>query len=193
MKTRRCSQYSIQSDGAGPRGRIDPSKGTTMAKISSGTDFTQGSALSQRQVAEVLMISKIELELSMSDSNRYKSHSEGSKTHLHEPLQAVLHSVQGQGLGNVATNTPSSDGQAHPQKVAQRGGNHEILQWMESTIIKTPNQKDQGMTCQKEGVNQGRSPISFYQQAPSQPTSPRREKGQEKELEKTIFPKLQDS
>ncbi|MBW0567195.1 hypothetical protein O181_106910, partial [Austropuccinia psidii MF-1] len=63
---------------------------------------------------------------------------------------------------------------------------------MESTIIQTSNQKDQGVPCQKEGGNQGRSPSSFYQQAPSQPTSPRREEEQEKELEKTIFPKLQD-
>ncbi|MBW0593393.1 hypothetical protein O181_133108 [Austropuccinia psidii MF-1] len=31
------------------------------------------------------------------------------------------------------------------------------------------------------------------EEAPSQPTSPRREEEQEKELEKTIFPKLQDS
>ncbi|MBW0509697.1 hypothetical protein O181_049412 [Austropuccinia psidii MF-1] len=58
---------------------------------------------------------------------------------------------------------------------------------MESTIIKTSNQKDQGVPCQKEVGNQGRSPSSFYQQ------SPRREEEQKKELEKTIFPKLQDS
>ncbi|MBW0554943.1 hypothetical protein O181_094658 [Austropuccinia psidii MF-1] len=44
----------------------------------------------------------------------------------------------------------------------------------------------------KEGGKQGRSPISFYQQASSQPTSPRKEEEQEKELEETIFPKLQD-
>ncbi|MBW0576897.1 hypothetical protein O181_116612 [Austropuccinia psidii MF-1] len=54
------------------------------------------------------MISEPELELSMSNSNRYKSHSEGSDRHLHEAVQTVLHSVQGQGLGNVATNTPRS-------------------------------------------------------------------------------------
>ncbi|MBW0578172.1 hypothetical protein O181_117887 [Austropuccinia psidii MF-1] len=54
-------------------------------------------------------------------------------------------------------------------------------------------QKDQGVPCQKEGGNQGRSPSSFYQQAPSQPTSPRREEEQEKELERKIFPKLQYS
>ncbi|MBW0472200.1 hypothetical protein O181_011915 [Austropuccinia psidii MF-1] len=56
---------------------------------------------------------------------------------------------------------------------------------MESTIIQTSNQKDQVIPCQKGGGNKGRSP--------SQPTSPRREEEQEKELEKTIFRKLQDS
>ncbi|MBW0476239.1 hypothetical protein O181_015954 [Austropuccinia psidii MF-1] len=58
---------------------------------------------------------------------------------------------------------------------------------MESTIIQTSNQKDQGIPLQKEGGNQGRSPSSFYQQAPSQLTSPRREE-QEKELEKPYSP-----
>ncbi|MBW0567983.1 hypothetical protein O181_107698 [Austropuccinia psidii MF-1] len=105
-----------------------------------------------------------------------------------QPVQTVLHSVQGQGLGNVAINTPRSDELLeHPQKDPQRGGNSEILQWMESTIIQTSNQKDQVVPCQKEGGNQGRSPSSFYRQAP------RREEEQEKELEKTIFPKLQHS
>ncbi|MBW0506911.1 hypothetical protein O181_046626 [Austropuccinia psidii MF-1] len=111
----------------------------------------------------------------MSNSNRYKSHSEGSNRHLHEPVQAVLHSVQGQGFGNVATNLPRSDDLLkHPQNIPQRG-NSEILQWMESAIIQTSNQKDQGIPCQKEGGNQVRSPSNFYQKAPSQPTSPRRE------------------
>ncbi|MBW0593965.1 hypothetical protein O181_133680 [Austropuccinia psidii MF-1] len=64
---------------------------------------------------------------------------------------------------------------------------------MESTIIQTSNQKDQGIPCQKEGGDQGRIPGSSYQQAPSQPTTPRREEEKEKELDKTIFPKLQDS
>ncbi|MBW0593974.1 hypothetical protein O181_133689 [Austropuccinia psidii MF-1] len=115
MTTRRCSQYSIQSDGAGIRGRIDPSKGKRKGKIPSGTKSTQGSDLSQRQVPEIPMISETELELSMSNSNRDKSHSEGSDRNFHEPVQAVLHSVQRQGLGNVTTNTPYSDElQAHP-------------------------------------------------------------------------------
>ncbi|MBW0582621.1 hypothetical protein O181_122336 [Austropuccinia psidii MF-1] len=96
------------------------------------------------------MISEPELELSMSDSNRYQSHSEGSNRHLHEPLQRVLNIVQRQGLGNVASNTPRSDELlAHPVKVPQRGGNIKILQWMEFTIIQTSNQKDQGVPCQK--------------------------------------------
>ncbi|MBW0573256.1 hypothetical protein O181_112971 [Austropuccinia psidii MF-1] len=63
---------------------------------------------------------------------------------------------------------------------------------MESTIIQTSNPNDQGIPCQQEGGNQGRTPSSFYQQAPRQPPSPRREE-EEKELEKTIFPRLQDS
>ncbi|MBW0575550.1 hypothetical protein O181_115265 [Austropuccinia psidii MF-1] len=183
MTTRRGPQYSIQSDVAGLRGRVDPSKGKRKGKIHSGTDSTQESALSQRQVPEMPMITEPELELSMSDSTRYKSHSESSDRHLNEPVQAVLHSVQGQGLGNFATNTPRSDEiLAHPQNVPQRGGNSQILQWMESTIIQTSNQKDQGVPCQKKGGNQGRSPSSFYQQAPSQPTSPKREEEQEKKL-----------
>ncbi|MBW0511636.1 hypothetical protein O181_051351 [Austropuccinia psidii MF-1] len=194
MTTRRGSQYSIQSDGAGLRGRIDPSKGKRKGNIPSGTESTQGSALSQRQVPEMPMISELELELSMTNLKRYKSHSEGSDRHLHEPVQAVLHSVQGEGLGNVVTNKPRSDELlARPQTVPQRGRNSEILQWMEFTIIQTSNQKDQGITYQKEEGNQARRPSSFYQQAPSQPTSPRREEEQEKEQEKTIFPKLQDS
>ncbi|MBW0538785.1 hypothetical protein O181_078500 [Austropuccinia psidii MF-1] len=111
---RRGSQYSIQSDGAGLRGRIGYSKGKRKGNIPSGTEATQGSVLSQRQVPEIPMISEPELEL------------------------------------------------------------------------------NKGVPCQKEGGIQGRSPSSFYQKAPSQPTFPRREE-QEKELEKTIFPKLQDS
>ncbi|MBW0555323.1 hypothetical protein O181_095038 [Austropuccinia psidii MF-1] len=166
---------------------LTPQKGKK-GKIPSGTESTQRSALSQRQVPHIPMISESELEISMRDSNRYKSHSEGSDGHLHEPVQAVLHNVQGKGLGNVLTNTPRSDEiLANPQKAPQKGGNSEILQWMESTIIQTSNQKDQGIPRQNEGGNQGRSTSSFYQQAP------RREEQQEKELEKIIFPKLQDS
>ncbi|MBW0554147.1 hypothetical protein O181_093862 [Austropuccinia psidii MF-1] len=74
MTTRRGSQYSIQSDGAELRGRMDHSKGKRKGKIPSGTEFTEGSALSQRQVPEMPMISEPELELSMSNSNRHKSH-----------------------------------------------------------------------------------------------------------------------
>ncbi|MBW0593141.1 hypothetical protein O181_132856 [Austropuccinia psidii MF-1] len=121
MTTRRGSQYFIQSDGAGLRGRIDPSKGKRKGKIPIQTESTQGSALSHRKLPEMPMISEPELELSMSNSNRCKSHSEGSVIHLNESVQAVLHSVQGQGPGNAATNTPRSDEPlAHPQKVPQR-------------------------------------------------------------------------
>ncbi|MBW0591252.1 hypothetical protein O181_130967 [Austropuccinia psidii MF-1] len=63
---------------------------------------------------------------------------------------------------------------------------------MESTIIQASNQEDKGIPFQKERGKQGRSPSSFYQKASSQPASPIREEEEEKELEETIFPKLQD-
>ncbi|MBW0593973.1 hypothetical protein O181_133688 [Austropuccinia psidii MF-1] len=59
---------------------------------------------------------------------------------------------------------------------------------MESTIIQASNQKDQGIPCQKEGGNQGRSPISFYQQAPSQPTSQEGKKNMKKNWRKPYSP-----
>ncbi|MBW0558305.1 hypothetical protein O181_098020 [Austropuccinia psidii MF-1] len=179
MTTRRGSQYSIQSDGARLRGMMDSSKGKRKGNIHSGTESTQGSPLSQRQVAEMPMISEPELELS--NSKRYKSHSEGTDRHLHEPVQAVLQSVQRQQLGNAASNTSRNDELlAHPQNVPHRGGDSGILQWMESTVIQASNQKDQGVPLQKEGGKQGRSPSSFYTQASSQQTSPRGEEEQEK-------------
>ncbi|MBW0536095.1 hypothetical protein O181_075810 [Austropuccinia psidii MF-1] len=135
------------------------------------------------------MISEPELELSMSNSNRYKSHSEGSDIHLHEPVQAVLHSVQIQGLGNVASNTPRSDWLlAHPIKAPHRGGESGILQWMESTVIQGSNQKDQGVALQKESGKQGRSPSSFYEQSSSQPTTQTGEEEQEKKMEGNHIP-----
>ncbi|MBW0567509.1 hypothetical protein O181_107224, partial [Austropuccinia psidii MF-1] len=150
MTTRRGSQYSIQSDGVVLRGRIDSSKGKRKGNIPSGTESTQGSPISQRQVPEMPKISEPELEVSMSNSNRYKSHSEGSDRHLHEQLQAVLHSVQGERLENVAPNTPRSDElPAHPQKVPHRGGDSGILQWMESTVIQASNQKRARSTTPK--------------------------------------------
>ncbi|MBW0538358.1 hypothetical protein O181_078073 [Austropuccinia psidii MF-1] len=197
MTTSRGSQYSIQSDEVRLRGRIDPSKGKIKGNIPSGTESTQGSALSQRQVPEMPIIYEPDLELSMSKSNQYKSHSEGSDRHLNEPVQAVLHNVQRQGLGNVATNTPRSDELlAHPKKVPHREGDSGILQWMESTVLQASNQKDQGVPLQKEGHKQGRSPSRFYQRASSQLTSPRGEEKQEKNWRKPYsssyrIPKIQ--
>ncbi|MBW0530904.1 hypothetical protein O181_070619 [Austropuccinia psidii MF-1] len=63
---------------------------------------------------------------------------------------------------------------------------------MESTIIQASNQEDKQIPFQKERGKQVRSHSSFYQKASSQPASPRREEEKEKELEETIFPKLQD-
>ncbi|MBW0593635.1 hypothetical protein O181_133350 [Austropuccinia psidii MF-1] len=146
MTTRRGSQYSIRSDGAGLRGKIYSPTGKRKGNIPSGTESTQGSALSQRQLPKMSMISEPELELSMNNSNRYKSHSEGSDRHLHE-------------LGNVAPNTPKSEELlAHPQKVPHRGGDSGIIQWMESTVIKASNQNNQGVPLQKRGRKARKKP-----------------------------------
>ncbi|MBW0574875.1 hypothetical protein O181_114590 [Austropuccinia psidii MF-1] len=180
MTTRRGSQYSIQSGGAGLGSINDFSKGKTKGKIPSGAVSTQGSAISQRQVPEIYIRSELELELSISNSNRNKSHSKGSNRHLYEPVQAVFCGVQGQGLGNVSINPPRSDEVLeHPEKIPQRGGNSEMLQWMESTIIQASNQKDKGVPFQKEAGKQ-RSPGILYKQASSQPTSPIMDEEQEK-------------
>ncbi|MBW0559629.1 hypothetical protein O181_099344 [Austropuccinia psidii MF-1] len=190
MTTRRGSQYSTQSDEAGLRSRITPSKGKQKGKIPTETEFTHRSAISQRQVPEMPIVSEPELGLSIGNSNRYKLHSEGSDRPLHQPVQAVLHSVQGQALGKVSTNPPRSEERLeHPEKVPQQRRISEILQWMESIIIQTSNQKDKGLEQKKEG----RSPSSFYQKATSQPTSLRREEEHKKQLEETIFPRLQGS
>ncbi|MBW0587381.1 hypothetical protein O181_127096 [Austropuccinia psidii MF-1] len=109
MTTRGGFQYSIHSDVVELRSRVYPSKGKRKVKIPSVTESPQGSAISQRQVPEITIISETELELCMSSSNRYKSHSEGPNIHSYEPVKEVLQSVKGQGLGNVATNTPRSD------------------------------------------------------------------------------------
>ncbi|MBW0583559.1 hypothetical protein O181_123274 [Austropuccinia psidii MF-1] len=69
MTSRRGSQYSIQSDGAGLRGRDDSTKGKRKGNIPSGTESTQGSASSQRQVPERPMISETESELMYKDKN----------------------------------------------------------------------------------------------------------------------------
>ncbi|MBW0565641.1 hypothetical protein O181_105356 [Austropuccinia psidii MF-1] len=62
---------------------------------------------------------------------------------------------------------------------------------MESTIMQASNQEDREILFQKERGKPGIIPSSFYQQASSQPNSPRREEKQEKEFEETIIPKLQ--
>ncbi|MBW0592808.1 hypothetical protein O181_132523 [Austropuccinia psidii MF-1] len=110
------------------------------------------------------MIPEPELELSMSNSIRDKLNSEGSNGHLHEPVQALLHSVQGQRFGKVTTNPPRSDELlAFPKKIPQRVGNSDILQKMECAIIQASNQADKGIPCKKEGGKQARSPSSIYQ------------------------------
>ncbi|MBW0507724.1 hypothetical protein O181_047439 [Austropuccinia psidii MF-1] len=131
------------------------------------------------------IISEPELKLSISDSNRYKSHSEGSDRDLHEPVQKVLHGVQGQGLGNFAIKNQGVMNSWHILKkllkeeeiVRYSNGWNPLLSKPEIKKIKEYHDKKRDAT---------------KEEAPSQATSSRREEEQEKELEKTILPKLQD-
>ncbi|MBW0499038.1 hypothetical protein O181_038753 [Austropuccinia psidii MF-1] len=62
MTIRRGSQYSIQSDVGGLRRRGDLSKGKRKGKIPSGTESTQATAISRRQVPDMAMIFETWLE-----------------------------------------------------------------------------------------------------------------------------------
>ncbi|MBW0563536.1 hypothetical protein O181_103251 [Austropuccinia psidii MF-1] len=59
---------------------------------------------------------------------------------------------------------------------------------MESTIIPASNEEDNGIPFQKEAGKQQISPSTFYQQASSQPTSPRREEEQKNNWRKKYPP-----
>ncbi|MBW0542152.1 hypothetical protein O181_081867 [Austropuccinia psidii MF-1] len=138
MPTRRGSQYSTQSDGGRLRSKNDPTKG----KIPWGTEFIQGSKISRRQLPQIPIISEPELELGMSHSNRDKSHSEGSDRGINEPVQKVLHFLQGKILVIAATNTTRChELLEHPPTVPIGAQNSEIPKWMESTIIQTSNKE----------------------------------------------------
>ncbi|MBW0491585.1 hypothetical protein O181_031300 [Austropuccinia psidii MF-1] len=104
MTTKIGSQYSIQSDGGGLRSRNDPTKGKNLKWKRIHTresHFPKG-------ILEIPIISEPELELRMGNFNRTKSHSEGTNRHLNDPVQTVLQSLQGNILGNVATNPSRS-------------------------------------------------------------------------------------
>ncbi|MBW0593690.1 hypothetical protein O181_133405 [Austropuccinia psidii MF-1] len=189
MTTRRGSQYSNQLDRDGLRGRIDSSKRKRKGNICSGTESTQVSALSQRQVLEMPIISEPELEISMRNSNRYKSHSEGSHGHLHEPVQAVLHGVQGQRLGNVASNIPRSDELlANPEIVPQRGGDSQILKSMKSTFIQGSNKKYQGVHAKKKEEAKEEAPVAPTSKPQANPLPQEGKKNKKKNWRKPYSP-----
>ncbi|MBW0509815.1 hypothetical protein O181_049530 [Austropuccinia psidii MF-1] len=134
MTTRRGLKYSIQSDGAGLRGRIDFTKGKERAK----------SPVEQNPHKE---------------APYPKGKSQQCPYYLNQ-IQRVLHSVQGQRLGNVATNPPKSDELlAHPERIPQRGGNHEILQWMESTIIQPQIKNIKEYHAKKREASKEEAPV----------------------------------
>ncbi|MBW0511214.1 hypothetical protein O181_050929 [Austropuccinia psidii MF-1] len=116
MTTRRGSQYSIQSDGGALRSRNNTSKGkrkrNNPVEQNPHKEVPYPKGKSQK-----CLNYEPEVELSMGNSNRYKSHSEGSDRRLHGSDELL----------------------EHPEKVPQKGGNNEILQQMESTIIQSSN------------------------------------------------------
>ncbi|MBW0566729.1 hypothetical protein O181_106444 [Austropuccinia psidii MF-1] len=133
------------------------------------------------QVTDMPIISEPELELSMGNSNRDKSHSEGSNTHLYEPVQTVLHSVKGQRLGNASTNPPRSSSWSILKKFLKE---KEIVRYSNGwnpLSSKSQIKNIREYHAKKERGKQGRSPITFYKQASSQPASPRRQGEQERE------------
>ncbi|MBW0498758.1 hypothetical protein O181_038473 [Austropuccinia psidii MF-1] len=152
MTNRRVYQYSIQSDRAGLGSRIDSSKGKRKGKIPSGTESTQGSAISQRQVPEIPIISEQELELSMSNSNR------------------------------------SDEILAHPEKVPQRGGNSEIIQWMEYTIIQTSNQKIKDYHAKKSDESKEEAPVASTRKSQASQPPQEGKKNKKKNWRKPYFP-----
>ncbi|MBW0562119.1 hypothetical protein O181_101834 [Austropuccinia psidii MF-1] len=161
MTTRRGAQYSIQSDGGGLRSRVYLSKGKRKGKIPSGSESTQASAILKGKVPDMPMISEPELELSMSNSDRDKSDSGGSNTHLYEHIL---------------------------KKITQRGGNSEIPQWIESTIIQPSNQEDKGIPCQKREASKEEDPVSSISKPQANQLCQEGKKNKKKNLRKKYFP-----
>ncbi|MBW0530578.1 hypothetical protein O181_070293 [Austropuccinia psidii MF-1] len=97
----------------------------------------------------------------MSHLNRDKSHYKGSNRHIYDPVQALLHGIQGHKLGNIATNTPRRyELLAYSQKASQRGGNSEPLQGMESTIIQASNQKIKDWHNKRQEASKEKAPLA---------------------------------
>ncbi|MBW0487114.1 hypothetical protein O181_026829 [Austropuccinia psidii MF-1] len=140
MATRGCSQYSIQSDGGGLRSENDPTKGKRKGEIPSGTGSTQGSAIFQRKVPEISINSEPEFKLSMRNSKRNKSQSECSIDIYmsHEKQYYMVYKDKDwEMLPRIHQGVINSWGIL--KKSPQRGGNSEILQWKESTMIQISN------------------------------------------------------
>ncbi|MBW0534966.1 hypothetical protein O181_074681 [Austropuccinia psidii MF-1] len=161
MTTRRGPQYSIQSDEGRLRSRNDTTNGKRKDKILNGKEYTKGSAISQREVPEIPFICDPEFELSIIHSKKDKLHSHGSDRNVHYSVKTVFHNLQRQRLENSATNSPRSDEVLpHPQKFPKGGANIKILQWMESTIIQTSNQKKNYWDNKKREGRKEEAPVA---------------------------------
>ncbi|MBW0490360.1 hypothetical protein O181_030075 [Austropuccinia psidii MF-1] len=103
------------------------------------------------------LISEPESELIMGNSNSYKSHSEGSDRHLHEAVKEVLHGVQGQILGNGATNPQRRDElQEHPEKQWHNKKSEESKE--EAPVASTSKPPQEGKRKKKKNWRKPYSP-----------------------------------
>ncbi|MBW0493116.1 hypothetical protein O181_032831 [Austropuccinia psidii MF-1] len=128
----------------------------------------------------------------MSNPNRDKSHSECSNRHSYQPVQTVLHSVQGHRLGNVAINPPRSDELlAYPENSLRE---EVIVRYSNGWIplsSKPQIKKIQEYHSQKKEASKEEAPVSSTSK-PQSTQLPHEGKKKKKRNEENIFPKLQD-
>ncbi|MBW0572361.1 hypothetical protein O181_112076 [Austropuccinia psidii MF-1] len=188
MTTRRGSQYSIQSDGAGLRGRIDSSKGKRKGNILSGTESTQGSALSQRPVPEMPMISEPDLELSKNHIQRAQIDIYMSQYHQYYTLYK------------------DKDWDMLPQIHQGVMNSWHILKKLlkEEEIVRYSNgwnplsskpqiRKIKEDHAKKKEETKEEAPVTSTTKPQANPLPQEGKKNKKKNWKKTIFPKLQDS
>ncbi|MBW0532372.1 hypothetical protein O181_072087 [Austropuccinia psidii MF-1] len=125
---------------------------------------TQSNQMELESEVELIPQRGTEREKSPVEQNPHKEvpyPKEVSNRHLYKPVQTLLHSVQGKVLGNASTNPPrSNELLAHPEKILERGGNNEILQWIRSTIIQASNQKIKEYHSKKREARNEEAPVA---------------------------------
>ncbi|MBW0589276.1 hypothetical protein O181_128991 [Austropuccinia psidii MF-1] len=128
----------------------------------------------------------------MSNPNRDKSHSERSNRHLYQPVQTVLHSVQGHRLGNVATNPPRSDELlAYPENSLKEEVIVRYSNGWNPLSSKPQIKKIQEYHSQEKEASKEEAPVASTSK-PQSTQLPQEGKKKKKISGGNIFPKLQD-